>query len=339
MDLLARLLFLLRPLTGSVWARALVSAALLALVLSRIEVGSVADRLTSGRWGLFVAAVAVVLLALLLAAFRWHFFLAASGLERTRTEAVRAYMIGAFTTNFLPSQVGGDVTRAWIAGRSGMRIRALATVAVDRATLLGCLIVLGWLVYAADPRPVPNSLVGALGAASAALTVIVGVPIAFALGGSRLSRRLPARVLGHARDARDALHDCLNRSLLAKTTLLGLVYQAMILGEAWLVARAIDLHVAFSVLAVTFPPVLILAALPISIGGLGVREGGFVVLLGRAGVSATDATLFSLLAAAAFSLATLPGALALLRRAHVDERDAASETPGHVGTAGGQDSN
>ena len=104
---------------------------LLALVFSRIDLGKVGSRLSSGHWGLFVAAVALVLVALLLAAYRWHLFLGMAGVGRTLPEATRAYLIGAFTTNFLPSQFGGDVTRAWIAGRAGTRVRAAATVLID----------------------------------------------------------------------------------------------------------------------------------------------------------------------------------------------------------------
>jgi hypothetical protein len=52
--------------------------------------------------------------------------------------------------------------------------------------------------------------------------------------------------------------------------------------------------------------------LPISVGGFGVREGSFVALLAEAGVSSSDATLLSLLSAAAMALASLPGGLVLL---------------------------
>ena len=62
---------------------------------------------------------ALLLLAtasLLLGAGRWYLFLRAAGVERAPSSVLRAYLIGAFTTNFLPSQVGGDVTRAWLVG-------------------------------------------------------------------------------------------------------------------------------------------------------------------------------------------------------------------------------
>ena len=312
---LAGLLHLLRRLAGSAWARALVSAGLLALVLSQIHLGRAGDRLSHGHWGLFVAAAACVLAALVLAGFRWHLFLEAGGIDRTRSEAVRAYLIGAFTTNFLPSQIGGDLTRALIAGRPGTRARALATVVVDRATLLGCLLVLGWAVYAENPGPVPGSLVGAFAAATAALAGAGLLATALVVGGQRLGGRLPERLRGSAREARDGLRACIDATLLGRTTLLGLVYQALILLQLWLCAQALGIHVAFSVLAATLPPVLILATLPISIGGYGVRESGFVVLLGRAGVSATDATLLSLSTGVTYALATSPGAALLwLRR-------------------------
>jgi hypothetical protein len=67
----------------------------------------------------------------------------------------------------------------------------------------------------------------------------------------------------------------------------------------------------------------VLSFLPFSIGGLGIREGGFVVLLGQAGVSATDATVFSLLNGLAFALASLPGVIAFVRAG----RSAAKEPP------------
>jgi hypothetical protein len=53
--------------------------------------------------------------------------------------------------------------------------------------------------------------------------------------------------------------------------------------------------------------------IPISIGGFGVREGSYVVLLGGASIGPTDATLISLLSVATLFLASLPGAFLFAR--------------------------
>ena len=59
-------------------------------------------------------------------------------------------------------------------------------------------------------------------------------------------------------------------------------------------------------------PIVLLATLaPISVAGLGVREGTYVLLLGDLGVSSSDATLLSLFTVAALALASLPGGVAI----------------------------
>jgi uncharacterized membrane protein YbhN (UPF0104 family) len=302
---------LLRSIAASFWTRVVVSLGLLAFVASRIDVGAGASRLSHGRWGWFVAAVGVLFLSFLVAARRWFLFLEAAGVGGTLSNAVRAYLIGAFTSNFLPTQFGGDVTRAWIAGRPGTRIRAAATVVVDRATALGCLIVVAWVVLALDPGPVPGSLVLALSGATAALCVAGFVVAGFFRSGTP-PRRLFARFDEPIRDVRAAVRACLRGRVFWRTAVLGLLFQALVALALWLVARSIALHASFSVLAVTLPVVLLLAAAPVSIGGLGVREGSFVLLLGQAKVGATEATLLSLMSGATLAIASLPGGVAIL---------------------------
>jgi hypothetical protein len=59
--------------------------------------------------------------------------------------------------------------------------------------------------------------------------------------------------------------------------------------------------------------VTVVTLIPISIGGFGVREGSYVVLLSGASIAATEATLISVLSVAALFLASLPGAFLLAR--------------------------
>lgn len=290
----------------------MVSAGLLALVVSQIDLGKVGTRLSSGRWELFAAAVVSVFLSFLIAAFRWQLFLRAAGIARTQSEVTRAYLLGAFTNNFLPSQFGGDVTRAWMASSPGLRVPAAATVVIDRATGLACLVLAAWLAFGFNPGPVPGSLVAPLGLASAGL-VAAAVVAAAVVGGVGWSGWLQGRFGGFARETIAATRACMHRSVAGRALILGLAFQGLILLEVWLLARSISLHTPFSVLAVTVPTVLILSALPVSIGGFGVREASFVLLLDRAGVSSTDATVLSLLTATAAAVASLPGALGLLR--------------------------
>jgi uncharacterized protein (TIRG00374 family) len=305
---------LLRRLAGSFWARAVVSTGLLAVVATQVDFQQAWDQLADGEWEFFLLAVVVLFAAFVIASGRWLIYLRAASVEATFGGTLRAYLIGVFTTNFLPSQVGGDVARAWIVGGPGTRTRAGATVVVDRVTALGCLIAVAWIALVSDPGSVPGSLIVTLAVVTAVFAGGSLLLLAVLYRGGRLGGRVPLRLRSHARGARDATRACLAGRILWRTIAYGLVVQSLAALSAWLVARAISLNIAFPALVVTLPLVIVLAVVPFSIGGLGLREGGFVVLLGQAGVSATEATVFSLLSAVAFALASVPGALLLLQR-------------------------
>ena len=305
-----------RRLGRSVWFRAAVSLGLLALVVAQIDLEEAADRLSSGRWALFVAAIAVLFASFVIGALRWHIYLAAAHVARDIGTSVRAYLIGVFTNNFLPSQVGGGVARAWVATAPGTRLRGATTVVFDRVTALACLIAVGWIAYATNADAVPWELVLALAASTAAVAVGTAAAV-LALRAGRIRRLVPARLRGAGRDVREASVACAQGRVLARTLAIGLGFQGLVVLAGWLVVRSLELDLAFSTLAVVLAPVLIVSVLPISIGGFGVREES-CVLLSYAGISSTDAALISLLSAAAFAIASLPGGLALVRRPPVD---------------------
>jgi len=64
----------------------------------------------------------------------------------------------------------------------------------------------------------------------------------------------------------------------------------------WSIARALGIPVPLAAYFVIVPAVMLFAALPITMNGLGVRELGFVGLLGAQGVPTDTATVFALLA-------------------------------------------
>ena len=304
----------LRRAARSLWFRALVTLSLLALVAAQIDWDAAGERLAEGDWSWFAAAVAALVVALVVGAVRWHLLLAAAGVEGGWLQTLRAYAIGVFSNNFLPTSFGGDAARAWIVGRSGHRlVRAATSVVVDRVSALVCLVIVAWAVVALDPGTVPDSLLAALLVTTGAgLGALVIGAVAMRAGGG-LARRLPQRVRSGARTARDTLADY-GRSprLFLSAFSLGVVFQTLTITAVWLLAKAIEVDLAFTVAAVAVPLVLVITIVPVSIAGFGVREGGFVVLLAEADIDATDATLLSLLSVVALAVSSLPGALAMV---------------------------
>lgn len=308
---LRRIAAILTSLPG----RIAISALLLGVVAASIDWATLGDRLAGGAWGWFAASVAVVFCALLLGAIRWHALLHGAGLSTSLRDSLRAYGVGAFSNNLLPTGFGGDAVRAWLVARSGRPLaRAFTSVVVDRASALGCLLLLGLAGLALAPGSIPVDLATLFLAITLACTAGAIVAVAVLRHGG-VARMLPALV----RPWMDEITLTLRayereRGLQILALVLGVVFQVLIIAQVWMLGRALHLSIDPPVLAVIVPLVLIATVLPISIAGFGVREGAYVSLLGAVGVSASDAALLSLLTVASMAIASLPGGIALATR-------------------------
>ena len=87
---------------------------------------------------------------------------------------------------------------------------------------------------------------------------------------------------------------------------LGAVSEVAISVTAYCLTRAQHLDVSFVDFLVLMPPVVLLGALPISIGGWGVRENVLVLTLAPLGI-ATDAALIGVQIGLVGALMSLPG--------------------------------
>lgn len=313
----------------SVPVRILVSVGLLALVASSIDWDAVSHGLANASWGLFAAATAIYFGGFLIATVRWDGLLQAAHVGVGFGAALRAYLIGMFANNLLPSGYGGDAVRAWVVAGSGKRLaRSVTSVLVDRISALACLIALAWIAVVVKADEVPGDVVILLAivTALAAIAGLAGLAVARRSG---LGRFLPDAVRAYTGEVARVLRAYeRNRPLLARVIGLGLVYQVTVLIAFWLIAEGLGLDLDPAILAIVVPPVLMASLLPISLAGFGVREGAFVVLLGEFGVSSADATLLSLLAVTSIAIASLPGGLAI---AFQDVRAGAPRTVGMRG--------
>src|SRR3546814_3733401 len=104
-----------------------------------------------------------------------------------------------------------------------------------------------------------------------------------------------------------------------------------VVAAAW--ALGLDFPIAHFFIFV--PIVNLLTQIPLTVGGLGLREAGFVSLFGVVGMNAESALALSLLVYAMSVAATLPGAWFFLRRGERRGRAAEGGEGVKVGRAHG----
>jgi uncharacterized membrane protein YbhN (UPF0104 family) len=311
------LLAKVRKTVESLPFRIAVTLTLLALVATHINWGRLEGRLRHGHPLYFVAAVGLVLAALTIGAFRWRILLDRAGIHLGIGSLARVYAVATFSGTFLPTSVGGDVTRALLVTRRGALLaRVVMTILVDRLGGLFGLLGMAWIAFSLQSTSVPDGAQIFLAWVTAAVVAGSLLLLVAVFRGPRLVRALvPERLMLLARDSRTLLHGYATAPRMLGTVLLcSLLYQALISLQLLMLARAIDVHLPFATAAVTLTLVTVVTLIPISIGGFGVREGTYVVLLGAASIGATDATLISLMSVASLFIASLPGAFLLARK-------------------------
>ncbi len=251
----------------------------------------------------------LIALSLIVRAIRWHIVLHGVGSSIRFGRLVELYLVGSFFNAFLPSGLGGDVIRAVEAAQDVEPSVAASTVLVDRMTGLLALFVMALVVLPFRPAGFPAELAWTIG-----LICIVGIAAGLALIDGRLLRGLIHRLPSSLQKKGDgflekfalAIHRCGWRALGA-ALLVSVLFNLIQVGWWAAAARALGLDIAYSYLLLIVP-VMALAVLVPSIGGLGVRENLSPALFAGASLIAEQAVALTLLVFALERVASLLGA-------------------------------
>ncbi len=292
------------------WLRIGVSLVILTVLVSRIRFGGVLPEGGSAfAWlglGVLVAAGSITL-----AAWRWQRVLVAFDHRVQLSTLVHHYFAGQFLGNVLPSTIGGDVLRIGRATTTtGSREVAFASVVLERLTgflALPLLMIIGFVIRPSLLSVRPSARLSLL--IAGIVVVVLGV-ILYVSGHPRLAGRF-ARHENWMRFV-GAVHlgvDHLRRNPKRAATVIGasLLYQTSSMLVLYVVVRMLELPVPFAAVLAFGPAVAMLQVLPISLGGLGVREGALVLLLHPLGVRTGQAVALGLLWYGMILIASLLG--------------------------------
>jgi uncharacterized membrane protein YbhN (UPF0104 family) len=260
-----------------------------------------------------ILGLLTTLAGIVLSAWRWQRVLAVFDAETRLPNLVSHYLAGQFVGNFLPSTIGGDVLRISRLSNSSdvPNTSVFASVVIERLTgwiVLPLLTLLGLLLR---PSLLQLGVASQLAVALSLGTLLLLAGIVAAAGSRRMAGRFAAnegwtRFIG-------AVHlgvDSLRRRPRAAAGIIGVatVYQLSPVLAAWFATRALGLHLPMMALLAFTPVVAIAQVLPLSLNGLGIREGAFVLFLGPLGVSTGQAVAVGLIVYALTLAVSLLGA-------------------------------
>jgi len=285
-----------------------VSGALIAVVFRNIDLDSFADRFAGQSRVWLVAAAIVTMAQILLAALRWDQIIKGLGATVPREAVMRVTYIGTFFNSWLLGNIGGDIARAMLAPEGGIgRIRIIYSVLFDRVVTLAGLAFVILPIIALNLGPLARSVPVFASLAVAALPFI-GLS-AIALLAPVISGRAPAAMARIRELGLTWRLLCQAPVRLGAALAIAAASQIAIPAVAYGLARAQHLDVSFLDFLILIPPVVLLSALPISIGGWGVRENAMIIALAPIGVASGSALLIAVQLALLANLLSLPGGI------------------------------
>lgn len=285
--------------------KVLVSITLIVAVSRHIGTVAIADQFEGQAIGWLVLAGLFTITQIVLGALRWNHILRALDVAIPVSTVVKVNYISSFFTCWLLGTVGGDVARAMLfpAHASGRSVTVHA-VLFDRVLTLGVLglVALPGVLLSDAPFAHRTPLVASLLAAAAPTVGMTAV----AWGAAFIPDR-PA-ILRHLRALAGSWLVLLRaHGRLAATLAIAAMSQLALAAVAYCLARAQHIEVPFAAFVMLMPPVVLLASLPISAGGWGVRESAMVAMLAWVGIAPSAALLISVEMGAMAALVSLPG--------------------------------
>jgi len=252
------------------------------------------------RW--VAAAIGVAGAETFLGALRWRIFLGVLDIRLPFWQSVRLFYLGLFFNTFLVGAVGGDAVKALaLIGQGQPKGAAFLSVVMDRMSGLGALVLVSltfllWHYSWLTASPVVAGLIHFVFFYLLAVIGLVAISLLAAWTG--FGDRAPRWVPFRTQFARMCELYFLFVSRWPQTLLAAGISCFMLLGYFLVFYCAMRAYgvVPDPTKVFAFMPVVdVIAALPISLGGIGVREKLFVVLLGQLmGVPAGTAVWISL---------------------------------------------
>lgn len=314
-----------RLITG---AKFLVALSLLVYLLQDANLGDILETIRNTHIASLVFAFSLYAIGYLITGFRLHLLISAYGKKIPVRFLIQSFIIATFFNNFLPSTVGGDLSRSYDLWRYfGDKSRAVASILIDR--FLGLFALLLFIIFStlfAKEFAFPERTVYLWVSGATFLATLIIYLIFFTpqwLPGLTSHYSVPTKhpLLGKARNFLNALYSFRGkRKILVYALCLSILLQVNVITQYYIVARSLSIDIPLLAFFTIIPLAIFVMMVPISINAIGVREGVFVFFFSFYNVSNSTAIAYAWVMYGFVLMQGLLGAIVFVLRQRLDKQ-------------------
>lgn len=305
-------------------------------VAKGIDFSRVGDAFAKISIWIWMMVIGVFVFCQVLLSLRWWLFMRGWEIYINFGSAIKLTFLGLYFNNCLPGSVGGDFVRAWyVAQYTNRRMASVISVFVDRIlALLGTLIIAVTALFVAGKEEIFTRQ-GKSGISRLSLEtwqtifVILGIIVFICFGmlivpsGRKLYKSLFDKAIKYGKQALDQCFQAVvvlikKPYLLPESLGLTFILQGLVVVSLCLIGRQMGIGADWRLYFVFFPVMWVVGSIPISIAGIGIVEGGLIVLFTKYGSASQDAaTALALSQRIVWIIASLPGLMVYLSGKHL----------------------
>jgi uncharacterized protein (TIRG00374 family) len=297
-----------------------VSAALLFYIYISIPWKDVSDVILSTSIDLLILSILFQIFSYLLLAYRWGIIVRGFNASITSNDIIKVSYIGTAFNNILPGSIGGDFVRGAYIIKKGMSLKSsILSLVIDRFLGLFFTLIFVFIflyIYSNNDPFLSNINLLIMIMMLALLFLIVVFKVSFFH--KKTNRFLYKTLsLGYYEKITPIIKSLYNYSI-KKNLIIGLFIMtiaATILEILvfWLASKSLGMNYSLYLFIIAVPLTILISTLPISLGGLLVREASGLFLLSILGIEMLDASSIIILYIPILIISSIPGAYFYLR--------------------------
>jgi uncharacterized protein (TIRG00374 family) len=271
----------------------------------------------------------------LLSSYKWKILLRGQGI--TKPGFIRLwglYFVGMFFSNFLPTEVGGDLFRGYEVGKiAGDQSRSMAAVLTERATGLFALICyaliglfLNWQI--SNELNFPVLVSGVFMVTGLVLILFLNRNLA-----RHIKKILAVPFLQKISNKIEKLYEAFyeykrQKKVFFYAMALSFIFQLLAICYSYGLLRTIGVEIPFVQFILAVPVISIISIIPITVNSIGLREGAFVYIFTFLGTTTAEAFTLAVLYRIGMIIPSIVGSIIYV--AHPEYREDKKTKAGYV---------
>lgn len=279
--------------------RLVLTLLLFSFLFKSISWSSLLDAFTEMSWGAVLVSLVVGVVGVVVSAYQWRSLLLGEKIQVDLARLINLYMVGIGFSHFLPTGMGGDAVKALYVGRESNNSSGSASaVVMCRVTGFIGMVLIAFMTLLIWHESFTEAVITLF----SLLSLLVGGMIGGALLSVSLLPRLLKRKWQQIRIVTSVMQvgNALSASVKRPRSLLpaifyGVCFQAVAILNCYAYGNAVGIQVPLHFYCVAVPLIALVAFLPISINGYGLRESTYVYIFSTIHVHAATALLLALI--------------------------------------------